>query len=309
MGRHQTIVVGTRTSQLALAQTAWVLEKLTECCQDVAFQLRPMTTQGDRERGTELSQMGGSGAFTRELERALADGEIDFAVHSYKDLPTETPEALTVAAVPERADPFDVLVLRRAGSLEELPAGAKVAAGSPRRREAMRCVRPDLQLVPVRGNIDTRLDKLAAGDFEALVMAKAALDRSGHTVRTVSLAEVMLPAPAQGALAVETRSSDGTLLELVQTVHDPEAGLETSAERRVLAGLGGGCHLPLGVLARVRSARFSLRAAVYAEGQAFPFSVDGAMGEAWRLTEELVGKIKDRFPEGLPVGQPPATER
>ena len=208
MAEGTTIIVGTRASALAMAQTAEVASELRRRHPGIRIEIRSISTLGDRDRLSPLATMGSHGVFTSELERALLTGHIDMAVHSYKDLPTQVTEGLAVVAVPRRADPFDALVLREAGSLRELPPGAKVAAGSPRRREALRCIRDDLDLQAVRGNIDTRLAKLSEEGFDALVMARAALDRLGRPARSESLESVMLPAPAQGALALQVRADD-----------------------------------------------------------------------------------------------------
>ena len=262
--------------------------------------MHKLATRGDRDRRSPLSSMGGTGVFTSELERALLAGDIDIAVHSFKDLPTAPAEGLVVAAVPERADPYDALVLSDAGSFRELPAGGRVGVGSPRRREALLCVRDDLDLVGVRGNVDTRLAKLRAGQYDALVMARAALDRLGRTEPSESLEAVMLPAPAQGALAIQVRSEDESTREMVALLHDVRAGHEAFAEREVLQGLGGGCHLPLGVLARADGeGLLTLRAQVYQARAVHEFAVEGEAGGACELAAGLVEKIRFDFPDGV----------
>lgn len=338
-----TIIVGTRGSALAMVQTALVTGALSQRIRQASLDLpdavhrederhrpepvegqfdrlslkiRRITTHGDRDQQSQLSSMGTQGVFTGELERALLAGEIDVAVHSFKDLPTDDTEGLIVAAVLVRGNPFDALVLspthynnshgddvRERSSLAALPAGARVGVGSPRRREALRCVRDDLELTPVRGNVDTRLAKLRDGRYDALVMARAALDRLGRTEKTESLENVMLPAPAQGAIAVQVRASDESTRQLMAAIHDADAGSETAAEREALRLLGGGCHLPLGVLGRTDgSGRMILRAQVYLRDKADTFEVVGPTEDGSRLAAQLVEKMRASFPD-LPAGQ------
>ena len=304
MSDRSAIVVGTRASALAMAQTAEIVAELRRRFPRLHVELRTLTTLGDRDRKTPLASMGSHGVFTSELERALLAGTIDLAVHSFKDLPTDPVDGLVVAAVPRRADPFDALILRQASSLRDLPPGASVAAGSPRRREALRCVRPDLDFLPVRGNIDTRLSKLAELQFDALVMARAALDRLGRPERTESLQSVMLPAPAQGALALQTRADDTSTRDIASVLHDPASGRDTAAERSVLKLLGGGCHLPLGVLARTDGSgrTMTLRAQVYLDARVHDFTVDGPATEGASLAARLADNIQKGFPNGLSGG-------
>ena len=304
MAEGTTIIVGTRASALAMAQTAEVASELRRRHPDIRIEIRSISTLGDSDRLSPLATMGSHGVFTSELERALLTGHIDLAVHSYKDLPTQVTEGLAVVAVPRRADRFDALVLRVAGSLRELPPGAKVAAGSPRRREALRCVRDDLDLQAVRGNIDTRLAKLSEEGFDALVMARAALDRLGRPARCESLESVMLPAPAQGALALQVRADDHRTREQAAALHDDVSGIETKVERTVLDLLGGGCHLPLGVLARTTSGggTMTVRAQVYLDGRARDFVAEGDCAKAESLARSVADIILRAFPGGLPGG-------
>lgn len=301
MPERSTIVVGTRASELAVVQTAWVVAELSRRFATLRFELRKLSTRGDRDRQSPLSSMNVQGVFTSELESALLKRDIDVAVHSFKDLPTEVTEGLSVAAVPERAGPYDVLVLRETGSLRKLPAGARVAAGSPRRRLALQCVRQDLDLVTVRGNVDTRLAKLTDGEYDALVMAQAALERLRRTEITESLENVMLPAAAQGALAVQVRTEDEATQRVVAVLNDVRSARETTAEREVLRGLGGGCHLPLGVLARADElGNMTLRAQTYLAGEAREFARQGKAADARELAGKLVDIMRRDFPDGLP---------
>jgi len=300
---HRTLTIGSRASALAMAQTAWVAAALERSVPQLKIEIHPISTLGDRDRTPPLSAMDSHGVFTSELQRALLAGAIDLAVHSFKDLPTQADPALTIAAVPTRDDPHDALVLRQAASLNELPRGARVAAGSPRRREALRCARPDLIFVPIRGNIDTRLAALRQGHFDALVVARAALNRLGRPEPAQSLDAVMLPAPAQGALALEIRTDDHLTRQIAAAVNDPLTERTTTTERSLLKRLGGGCHLPLGVLADVDStSTMTLRAQVCLDGRRFDFSGTAPLGDEPDLVERLARDISRTFPSGLTKG-------
>jgi hydroxymethylbilane synthase len=242
------LTIGSRGSQLALWQANWVrarLEAVGESCR-----IEIIKTTGDKITDVPLAQVGGKGLFTKEIEEALAGRRIDLAVHSLKDLPTELPEGLAIAAIPEREDARDALVGRR---LAELRPGARVGTSSLRRVAQLRAARPDVEVEPVRGNLDTRLRKLAEGQYEALVLAAAGLRRLGWQDRIAEYLEVdvMCPAAGQGALAIETRA-DGPAREVCAKLDDTAARVAVEAERAVLAHLGGGCQVPIGVHGRVR---------------------------------------------------------
>lgn len=245
--RRRTLVVGTRGSKLALTQTCWVIERLRRLYPDVEFVEKIVKTSGDRGHGKEI------GAFVKELEEALQRGEIDLAVHSLKDLPTRPPEGLMIGAVPERAAPHDALISREGRSLQQLPKGARVGTGSPRRRAQLLALRSDFEVVPIRGNVDTRLQKLDAGEVEALVLAKAGLERLGLAERVTEVLplDAMLPAVGQGALALEVRADDAFARELVQPLDHPETRAAVEAERAFLEALGGGCRVPIAAYGRV----------------------------------------------------------
>lgn len=252
--RRRTLVVGTRGSALALTQTRWVIARLRRLHPHLEFVERVIKTSGDRGLGTEV------GAFVKELEEALQRGEIDLAVHSLKDLPTRRPEGVRIGAVPERATPNDALISREGRSLPQLPKGARVGTGSPRRRAQLLALRRDLEVVPLRGNVDTRLRKLDAGEVEALVLAKAGLERLGLTERVTEVLpfEAMLPAVGQGALAVEVRADDSWAWELVSALDHRETREATAAERAFLEALGGGCRVPIAAYGRVEGGNLVL---------------------------------------------------
>jgi hydroxymethylbilane synthase len=257
--------IGTRRSRLALAQASLVADVLRA---HVDVELVGVTTQGDRSArsGTPLQDAGGTGVFVAELRSRLLVGEVDLAVHSLKDLPTAAAPGLAVAAIPVREDPRDALVARDGLRLAELPAGARVGTGSPRRAAQLAAYRPDLDVAPLRGNVDTRLRKVSDGEFDAIVVAAAGLARLGRLGEASELldTEVMLPAPGQGALAVECREADlaGPLRELADRLDDATTRASVAAERTLLADLEAGCTAPVGALAALRAGRLELVAAV-----------------------------------------------
>lgn len=247
------IRIGTRGSALALAQSNWVKAELERQNPNVEIELCVIKTSGDRFLDTPIRDLGNKGAFTREIDDALLRGEVDFAVHSMKDLPAELPSGLIIAAVPKREDPRDVLVTRSEDRLGTLAPGITVGTGSLRRRAQLLHHRSDLTIVGIRGNVDTRLRKLDEGQVDALVMAAAGLKRIGRAdrIREFLSEEICVSAVAQGALAIESRA-ENPFLGCLRFVHDPKAHAEIAAERAMLRRLGGGCHVPIGARARVR---------------------------------------------------------
>jgi len=252
------LVIASRGSQLALWQARWVERELTarghQCRIDI------IKTTGDKITDVPLAKVGTKGLFTKEIEEALLDGRADLAVHSLKDLPTELPAGLVLAAVPEREDPSDALVGRR---LADLPAGARVGTSSLRRAAQLRSRRPDLAVESVRGNLDTRLRKLDEGRYDAILLAAAGLKRLGWADRIAEILppEVMCSAVGQGALAIETRSS-GPALDACRALNHSPTHAAVTAERGVLAALGGGCQVPIGAHAEVAGDRLRLTAIV-----------------------------------------------
>jgi hydroxymethylbilane synthase len=248
-----TLRGGTRASRLARWQTERVMEALRRSA-GAQCEAVPIVTEGDRVLDRPLPEIGGKGVFTEALEVALRSGTIDFAVHSLKDLPIEIADDLVIAAVFERADPRDVLIAQAGHTLAGLPRGAAVATSSTRRMAQLRLVRPDLSIAPLRGNVDTRVRRAQAGDVAAIVIAAAGVERLGlqHTVTEYLPFEVMLPAPGQGALAVQCRAADGVTRELLGALDDPLARAATTAERTFLAALGGGCAAPIAALGTAR---------------------------------------------------------
>jgi hydroxymethylbilane synthase len=247
------LIFATRPSSLARWQTAFVIQELCGQWHDLDCQEDIITTQGDRNIDTALPEIGGKGLFTQELEAALLGGRVHAAVHSLKDLPTDEVPGLTIGALPMRADPGDVLISPSGLTLDELPAGAIIGTSSNRRRAQILAYRPDLEIKSIRGNIDTRIRKVQAKQYDAIVLAAAGVIRLGlkeHVAQHLPV-EIMLPAPGQGALAVQCRSGDQQTIRLLQVIDHIDTALAVTAERAFLSALGGGCSLPVGALAQV----------------------------------------------------------
>ncbi len=295
----KTLTVGSRGSRLALRQTELVVAELARQHPRVRFEIRQVRTSGDRRHDVSLSVIGGQGVFVKELESALLAGEIDLAVHSLKDMTTDITPGLAIAAVPRRGDVRDALVSRGGQTLADLPAGARVGTGSLRRAVQVRAFRPDLEVIDIRGNIDTRMRKVAEGQAAAVLLAAAGLERLGWLERAAELlpVEVMLPAVGQGALAVETRADDAATREVVAAIDDPETGLATQAEKAFLDRLGGGCRVPIAALATVDGRVLRLRGLV-AEVDG-PRIVRGEVSGPLETAEALgVGLAEDLLKQG-----------
>jgi len=286
-----TLKLGTRKSLLAMTQSGMVADALTEAT-GRAVELVGVTTEGDVNKAL-LAQIGGTGVFVNRLREELLSGGVDFAVHSLKDLPTAPAEGVALVALPPRHDPRDALC--GPGKLSELPAGARVGTGSPRRVAQLRALRPDLEVVPIRGNADTRLAKVADGELDAVVLANAGLSRIGRTELIGELfePEQMLPAPGQGALAVECRADDTELIELLRVLDDPATRAAVTAERTVLAVLEAGCSAPVGAFAQVENEVLSLTAAVVSlDGtQQIRLSASGHPDSAEEVGRELAALL------------------
>jgi hydroxymethylbilane synthase len=251
--------LATRKSALALAQSRQVARSLQDLVSGLRVEEVQVVTQGDRVLDRALSEVGGKGLFVREIEEALLDGRADLAVHSMKDLPARMAAGLAMAAVPRRESPWDALVTPGGLALDALPAGARLGTSSLRRSRTVKAARPDLEVALLRGNVDTRLRRLEAGDFDAIILAEAGLRRLGLSPARVLLEGVMVPAVAQGALALQTREGDAAARAVVGLLHDEATSLETEAERAVLGALSGDCGTPLGALARYDAAGRSMR--------------------------------------------------
>lgn len=294
-----TLRVGTRGSALALAQARAILAELQARRADVQFEEVIIKTTGDRWSEKNQGPLpSGKGIFTMEIERAVLEGTIDCAVHSLKDLPTEMRPDLCLGAIPARADARDVLVTKGPITLEELPQDATVATGSLRRRQQLLRLRKDLQCVDIRGNIDTRLRKLRENDdWSATLLAAAGLERLGpelgglHAVPLETTA--MLPAPGQGALALQARAADEAVADVLSAVHDIPTAAAVTAERGFLAATGGGCQWPLGACARMDDSLLHLAGIFWVEGEAEPREgkVNGPIEQPEELGRQLAKKL------------------
>jgi hydroxymethylbilane synthase len=290
--------IGTRASRLAQTQTRWVQARVAAALgarPEDADQVAPLvliTTTGDRVQDRRLLEIGGKQLFTKEIEEALLDGRVDLAVHSMKDVPAEQPFGLCIGAVPEREDPRDAFVCRKWGSLAELPVGARVGTASLRRQAQLMAARPDLEIVMLRGNVDTRLRKLDEGECDAIILAAAGLNRLGlgAEVREAFDPVAMPPAPGQGALALQVRAADAGA-QWLKALHHRPTELQVSAERGALAALEGSCRTAIGAHARIEGDRLWLTVeALAADGSA-----------RWRREAEAVLKV-DPVAEAHAVG-------
>ena len=254
------LIFATRPSALARWQTQWVIDALKNLHSDLECEEKVITTQGDKVLDKPLPEIGGKGLFTQELEMELLSGAVHCAVHSLKDLPVENPDGLTIGCIPARAEVRDALISKNGYTLAALPEGATVGTSSLRRAAQLLSRRPDLRTESLRGNVDTRLRKALDGQYDAIILAGAGLTRLGlekHVTEWLSL-DVMLPAPGQGALAVQCRLDDHETLSLLAALEDPSTRRSVTAERAFLSGLGGGCSVPVAAYATVESAALSL---------------------------------------------------
>ena len=255
----QQLRIGTRASKLALVQSGLIRDRIAQALPSGTVSLAQITTSGDRIQDRTLSEIGGKGLFTKEIEDALLSGRIDCAVHSLKDMPAVSPPGLVIAAIPEREDPRDAILSPAYDSLDALPRGARLGTASLRRQTQARHRRPDLIIVPLRGNVDTRLAKLERGEADAILLAMAGLNRLGlgHLARGFIDPLVSPPAPGQGALAIQTREADADAPWLDDLKHRPTT-LAVAAERGALTALDGSCRTAIGAFARVEGRRLTL---------------------------------------------------
>ncbi|WP_237226520.1 hydroxymethylbilane synthase [Rubinisphaera sp. JC750] len=310
-----TVRIATRSSELALWQATHVAALLRAEHPDINVELVDVSTQGDADQRAPLWSMGGTGVFTKEVQRTVLDGMADLAVHSLKDLPTEIVDPdLTLAAVPEREQRWDALVLRNdlkgeidpADPLASLQDGARIGSGSLRRRAQLRAQRPDLKLLEIRGNLNTRLRKLDEGEYDAIILATAGLLRLGWNERLSCRLQppVMFPAVGQGALGLECRTEDEQTRNLLESLNDPEARLATHAERRLLNSLRAGCHAPVGVNCERAEGRFTLSSVVLSPDGAHQVDAEDSvdLGDDWANWQEKlseVGKLGEKVAKVL----------
>lgn len=290
--------IATRGSALALAQTRLAADRIIAAYPETRVELVTIHTHGDQEQNTPLWKLEGYGFFTTQVEAALLDGRADIAVHSFKDMPTQGDERLTVAAIFERRYPEDVAVAAAAGirGLPDLTEGATVGTSSPRRIAQLKALRPDLNVMPLRGNVETRLQKLREGRYEAILLARAGLERLG-LAGEISFGfdpTVFLPAPAQGALAIQSRADNAAAQRLAACLHDASTAVAVGAERAILSALHPGCHAPLGVYARLVGEELELFAlAAGLEGwPCLRRQVRGPQSRAAALAAEMVEQLR-----------------
>lgn len=280
---REKIIIGTRGSKLALWQADYIAGCLRKQYQDLVVEIRRIATTGDKILDVPLAKIGGKGLFTKELEVEMLEKKIDLAVHSLKDMPTQLPEGLRLAAVTKRFDAGDAIVSPKYKTLDALPAGAKVGTSSLRRKAQLLHARPDLKICDLRGNVGTRLEKLETENFDAIILAAAGLKRLGLADRITGILpkEVCLPAVGQGALAIETRADDLELMGLLEFLNDRETAGTAAAERAFLKAVEGGCQVPVGVYATADGRRFDVEAVIA--------TVDGKT----LLKDKLSGSIED----------------
>lgn len=295
-----TIRIGTRGSKLALAQVYELRDRLMASCDlsEKQFHIEIIKTSGDMIQDKALSEFGGKGLFTKEIEEALLDGRIDMAVHSMKDMPTVLPEGLEISCLLPRADVRDAFISPKAARLADLPEGAVVGTSSLRRQAQVKNLRPDLEVITYRGNVETRLRKLEEGVADATLLAVAGLKRLGMTDKITSYLDTgeMLPAIAQGAIGVEIRQDDTDMRMLLQSVHHQPTEICVSAERAFLARLDGSCRTPIAGLAELDCDRLTFRGMVLSPDgtQAFETSREGPASEAVSLGSDAAAELLKR---------------
>lgn len=309
--RH--VVIGARGSALSLRQTEMVRAQLQARFPDVSFEVRAISAKADEHPDVPLAALGGEGVFVKELEARLIRGEIDLAVHSLKDLPLELPQGLAIAAVTKREDPRDALVSRAGCGFEGLPSGARVGTSSLRRRSQLLFLRRDLEFAEIRGNVDTRLRKLAQGRYDAIVLAACGLIRLGLEERISEClpVEQLLPEPGQGALALEARQDDAELSAMLTALDDEPARLCVQAERAFLGGLGGGCRVPIAAYGEMLGSQIRLTGAVIAPdgSRRLRESMTGSADAPEDLGRQLAQQLRDQGADRLlaSLGVPPVS--
>ena len=296
------IKVGTRSSKLAMAQTLWVARQLEEQHPGLEVELCPISTKGDQIQHLPLDKIGDKGLFTQAIEQALLDGTVDFAVHSMKDMPTQMDDRLSFLCVPRREDPRDVLVAASGYTgLSDLPQWAKIGCGSKRRICQLLALRPDLRICPIRGNIDTRMGKIATEGLDGVILAAAGIHRLGLEQRITSYfsPQEMIPACAQGALAIQARGDREDLAALFAVLHDQQAACQVEAERAYLEAVGGGCHLPVGAIAQVFEDTLTLRALLGCEDGSkwVTGELSGPKDQCRLIGEKLAAQLKEKLEE------------
>lgn len=294
------LVVGTRGSNLALVQTNWVVDQLKKENPGVEFEVKIIKTKGDLIKDLPLDKIGDKGLFVKEIEKSLLDGEIDMAVHSMKDMPSYLPEGLKFAHSPKREDPRDALIFK-AGykSLDDLPQGARIGTGSKRRKYQLLKHRPDLEIVPIRGNIETRIKKIETEKLDGVVLAASGLRRAGldDKIDYYIPTDIMLPAPAQGILALEIREDDKETEKIIDSIKDDITKIQIDAERGFLIGVNGSCHIPMGAYCEIEEEKITLTG-LYGDGEGKKIVVQsqvGTLADAPKIGYELAKSVLKEY--------------
>ena len=294
------LVVGTRGSNLALVQTNWVVDQLKKENPGVEFEVKITKTKGDLIKELPLDKIGDKGLFVKEIEKSLLDGEIDMAVHSMKDMPSYLPEGLKFAHSPKREDPRDALIFKEGyKSLDDLPQGARIGTGSKRRKYQLLKHRPDLEIVPIRGNIETRIKKIETEKLDGVVLAASGLRRAGldDKIDYYIPTDIMLPAPAQGILALEIREDDKETEKIIDSIKDDITKIQIDAERGFLIGVNGSCHIPMGAYCEIEGEKITLTG-LYGDGEGKKIVVQsqvGTLADAPKIGYELAKSVLKEY--------------
>ncbi len=294
------IIVGSRGSTLALIQTEWVIKSIKEKNPNIDFEIKIIKTKGDIIQNVSLDKIGDKGIFVKEIENELLEGKIDMAIHSMKDMPSEIPQGLKFAPSPVREDYRDVLILRDGlKSLDEVPIGGRIGTGSKRRKFQLLKHRPDLEIVPIRGNVETRIKKIETEHLDGVILAAAGVIRMGlhHKITEFIDESIVLPAPAQGALGIEIRKNREDLDKIIDVIKDQDTNIQLKAERSFLKGVNGGCHIPVGALCKIKKDRITLEGLLgKADGSSIiKKSISGKLGEEELLGENLANEILEEM--------------
>ena len=294
------LVVGTRGSNLALVQTNWVVDQFKKENPGVEFEVKIIKTKGDLIKDLPLDKIGDKGLFVKEIEKSLLDGEIDMAVHSMKDMPSYLPEGLKFAHSPKREDPRDALIFKEGyKSLDDLPQGARIGTGSKRRKYQLLKHRPDLEIVPIRGNIETRIKKIETEKLDGVVLAASGLRRAGldDKIDYYIPTDIMLPAPAQGILALEIREDDKETEKIIDSIKDDITKIQIDAERGFLIGVNGSCHIPMGAYCEIEGEKITLTG-LYGDGEGKKIVVQsqvGTLADAPKIGYELAKSVLKEY--------------
>ena len=294
------LVVGTRGSNLALVQTNWVVDQLKKENPGVEFEVKIIKTKGDLIKDLPLDKIGDKGLFVKEIEKSLLDGEIDMAVHSMKDMPSYLPEGLKFAHSPKREDPRDALIFKEGyKSLDDLPQGARIGTGSKRRKYQLLKHRPDLEIVPIRANIETRIKKIETEKLDGVVLAASGLRRAGldDKIDYYIPTDIMLPAPAQGILALEIREDDKETEKIIDSIKDDITKIQIDAERGFLIGVNGSCHIPMGAYCEIEGEKITLTG-LYGDGEGKKIVVQsqvGTLADAPKIGYELAKSVLKEY--------------